>query len=302
MARDQATVHKTMASIRGKDTGLEMAIRKRLHEKGVFYLTNSNRIMGHPDLYFPSAKVAVFLDSEFWHGFHYEEAIEKVKTNRPFWEKKIQRNIARDQEVNASLKGQGYLVMRYWGKQILEDPDAVATEIYEAVMRRRKLLSMTKGITNKTTLAYIEQDGKYLMLYRNKKKNDENEGKWIGIGGHLEVGETYVAAMKREIYEETGLTVTSYSYFGSVDFFNMDHPGQRMYLFKVTGISGTLKDCNEGELAWIEKSKINDLPMWDGDRLFLPLLEGENSPKFRLLVFYGEDGELLDSVGPFYET
>lgn len=300
MARDQAIVHKTMAAIRGKDTGLEMAIRKRLHEKGVFYLTNSNRIMGHPDLYFPSAKVAVFLDSEFWHGFHYEEAIEKVKTNRGFWEAKIQRNMARDQEVNKALTEQGHLVMRYWGKQILEDPDGVANEIYEAVMRRRKLLSMAVGITNKTTLAYIEQDGKYLMLYRNKKKNDENEGKWIGIGGHLEKGETYIQAMKREIEEETGLTVTSYSYYGSVDFFNMDHPGQRMYLFKVTGVSGVMKDCNEGELAWIEKEKINDLPMWDGDRLFLPLLEGENKAKFRLLVFYGTNGELLDSVGPFY--
>ena len=299
MARSKEIVHKTMAAIKGKDTGLEKAIRARLHEKGLFYLKNSSRITGHPDLFFPSARLAVFLDSEFWHGYNYEEAIAKVKTNRPFWEAKIQRNIARDKEVNETLAKQGYKVLRYWGKEILDDPDRVANEITASVLLRRKMMERTIGITEKTTLAYIESEGCYLLLYRNKKKNDENQGKWVGIGGHLEDGENYIQAMKREIYEETGLEVTSYRYYGSVDFLNMDHPGQRMYLFKVTGFSGQIKECNEGELAWIDKKKMLDLPMWEGDKLFLDLLDDPKPETFRLLIYYGEDGLLIDSIGPF---
>ena len=298
MQRDKEIVHKTMAAIKGKNTSLELAIRKRIHEAGLFYLANSSRVMGHPDLLFPSAYVAVFLDSEFWHGYNYEEAISKVKTNNDFWVKKISRNMARDKEVNEELAKQGYLVLRYWGKQIQDDPDKVASEIIEAVKSRRELLSKSKGITNKTTLAYIEKDGAYLMLYRNKKKNDENQGKWIGIGGHLETNENYIAAMKREIKEETGLNVKDYIYYGAVDFFNNVAPGQRMYLFKVTSFDGELIECNEGELAWIKKEDIDDKMIWEGDKLFMPLLNEEGGKLWRLSVFYDEDGNLSSYIGP----
>lgn len=300
MQRDPETVHRTMASIKGKDTGLEMALRKRLHQMGIRYFANSKRAYGHPDLLFLGARVAVFCDSEFWHGYHFEEAIAKVKTNVSFWEKKIRRNMARDREVNEELAKQGYLVLRYWGEQILEDPDAVAQQIATTVRHREDLLARAKAITKKTTLAYIEQGDSYLLLYRNKKKNDENEGKWIGVGGHLEPGETRTQAMKREIKEETGLDVETYRYCGAIDFLNGNQTSERMYLYKVTSFSGELSPCDEGTLAWVKKSQLYDLPMWEGDRFFLPFLEEVSAGPIRLLVYYAETGELKESIGPIY--
>lgn len=119
------------------------------------------------------------------------------------------------------------------------------------------------------TLCYLERDGKYLMLFRNKKPNDPNEGKWIGVGGKPEPGETPEQCAKREIYEETGLTARELVRFGTVTFLSDVWEAEIMHLFWVTEFEGELSECSEGELHWIEKERIFDLPLWDGDRIFL---------------------------------
>ena len=128
-----------------------------------------------------------------------------------------------------------------------------------------------------TTLCYVEQDGKYLMLYRNKKKQDPNAGKWIGVGGKLEPGETPEACLLREVYEETGLTLTEYSYRGKLYFLPDTWEDEIMYLYVATGFQGELSaDCREGELRWVPFEEIPSLNLWEGDRHFLKaLLEGE---------------------------
>ena len=300
MPRSKEQVHKTMSAIRGKDTGIEKKLRKKIHEAGLHYQTNSNKAFGHPDLLFASARVAVFCDSEFWHGYHYEEAIEKVKTNREFWEKKIQRNKQRDEEVNQRLKEEGYLVLRYWGKEIEKEIDRVASEIIETVRRRLWMVERSKTLKELTTLAYIDRGDAYLMLFRNHKKQDENAGKWIGVGGHLEENESPTAAMKREIFEETGLTVGKYHYIGQADFLYGNRKSERMYLYTVTSFAGEVGECNEGELAWIPKKDFLSLPMWEGDLLFIPYLEKETAKTLHLLLYYDETGTLLDYIGPFF--
>ena len=126
-----------------------------------------------------------------------------------------------------------------------------------------------------TTLVYIEKDEAYLMLLRNKKKNDLNEGKWIGVGGKFEENETPEECMLREVYEETGLTLTDYQYRAVITFLSDQWEGEYMHLFTATDFTGDLKECDEGELRWIPKSQIMDLNLWPGDRLFFEkLFEG----------------------------
>jgi len=129
-----------------------------------------------------------------------------------------------------------------------------------------------------TTLCYIEKDGKYLMLLRNKKENDLNEGKWIGIGGKFEKDETPDQCLLREVKEETGLTLTEYKLRGVIGFISDKWDDENMYLYTATGFEGELNyDCSEGDLKWIDKDKVMDLNLWEGDRLFLPrLIAGEN--------------------------
>ena len=105
--RDQAIIHKTMSAIKGKDTGIEKALRKALTEEGLRYRIYSNKVIGHPDILFPKEKVVIFADSEFWHGYNFESAKANLKTNRDFWVNKIERNIERDKEVNEALLSQG---------------------------------------------------------------------------------------------------------------------------------------------------------------------------------------------------
>lgn len=138
----------------------------------------------------------------------------------------------------------------------------------------------------KSTLCYIETEKKYLMLYRNKKKNDPNGGKWIGVGGKLEQGETPKECALREIKEETGLQFTDLTERGVVYFESDEWESETMYLFTAAGDERTvLTDCDEGELRWIEKSAIMDLPLWEGDRIFLKdLLEGK--PTVELFLRY----------------
>ena len=110
-----------------------------------------------------------------------------------------------------------------------------------------------------TTLCYLERGDAYLMLHRTKKENDENHDKWIGVGGKFEAGESPEDCMRREIFEETGLTVTEYSYRGIVTFVSDLYGTEYMHLFTVTDWEGEARECDEGELAWIKKQELFDL-------------------------------------------
>lgn len=145
-----------------------------------------------------------------------------------------------------------------------------------------------------TTLCYLERGDEYLMLHRTKKKNDENHDKWIGVGGKFEAGESPEDCMRREIFEETGLTVISYRYRGIVTFVSDIYETEYMHLFTVTDWTGEARECDEGELAWIKKQKLFDLTLWQGDRIFLRLLQ-EDAPFFSLKLTYRGD-ELIEAV------
>ena len=145
-----------------------------------------------------------------------------------------------------------------------------------------------------TTLCYLERGDEYLMLHRTKKKNDENHDKWIGVGGKFEAGESPEDCMHREILEETGLTVTDYRYRGIVTFVSDIYETEYMHLFTVTDWAGEARECDEGELAWIKKQKLFDLTLWQGDRIFLKLLQ-EDVPFFSLKLTYQGD-ELIEAV------
>lgn len=142
-----------------------------------------------------------------------------------------------------------------------------------------------------TTLCYIERDGAYLMLHRVKKENDMNRDKWVGIGGKFELGESPHECAVREISEETGLTPTRLDYRGIVTFYPMEAPEnyELMHLFTCTEYTGSLRDdCDEGVLEFYPKSKLSELPMWEGDAIFLRLLDTE--PRFfSLKLVYDRD-------------
>ncbi len=140
-----------------------------------------------------------------------------------------------------------------------------------------------------SVLCYIEKDEKYLMLYRNKKKNDANGGKWIGVGGKIEENESPDEALLREIKEETGLTLTSYRFRGIVTFVSDTWEGEYMYLYTADGFEGELIECDEGELSWIDKKAVPDLPAWEGDRVFLNKLLSDESELFFIKLTYKGD-------------
>lgn len=141
-----------------------------------------------------------------------------------------------------------------------------------------------------TTLCYISRGDAYLLLHRVKKKNDLNQDKWIGFGGHLEENESPEEGMRRELLEETGLTVTDLRYRGIVTFVSDRYEGEYMHLFTGSETRGTLTDCDEGVPEWIKKKDFAALPQWEGDRIFLRLLE-EGAPFFSLKLEYA--GESL---------
>lgn len=138
-----------------------------------------------------------------------------------------------------------------------------------------------------TTLCYIEKDGKYLMLYRNKKENDINSGKYLGVGGHMEKSESPGECLLREVKEETGLSLTSYKMRGVITFVYGEDLVEHMFLYTADAFTGELTQCSEGELSWVDKDKILDLNLWEGDRLFIPKIIN-NEEFFTLKLVYGK--------------
>lgn len=141
-----------------------------------------------------------------------------------------------------------------------------------------------------TTLCYLLQGEDVLLLHRVKKENDLNRDKWIGIGGKFEEDESPEECLLREAWEETGLTLTDYRYRGIVTFVSDEWETEYMHLYTATGWTGTLKECDEGVLEWIPWQKMWELPSWEGDKIFLRLLE-EEAPFFSVKLRY--EGEHL---------
>lgn len=144
-----------------------------------------------------------------------------------------------------------------------------------------------------TTLCYIQSGENYLLLHRTKKKNDQSHDKWLGIGGKFEDKESPEDCILREVLEETGLTLTSYQYRGIVTFVSDVWETEFMHLFTADAFTGTIRDCDEGELEWISKDRYLSLPMWEGDKIFLGLLQTD-CPFFSLKLVY--QGESLQSA------
>ena len=150
-----------------------------------------------------------------------------------------------------------------------------------------------------TTLCYIEKDNSYLMLHRTKKQNDYNHDKWIGIGGKFENGESPEDCAIREVREETGLEIApaDLEYCGIVTFVDKSEPEdytEFMHIFRIRRFSGELlTDCVEGDLEWVPINKMNELPHWKADEIFLDFL-AQNHPFFSLKVIY-KNGELLET-------
>ena len=134
-----------------------------------------------------------------------------------------------------------------------------------------------------TALCYIEKDNKYLMLHC--KKQNANNDKWLGVGGKFEDKESPEDCVLRETLEETGLTLTSYAYRGIVTFVSDIYETEYMHLFTANEWTGEIKECDEGELVWVDKDKIFSLPIWEGDKLFLKLLD-DKADFFSLKLCY----------------
>lgn len=149
--------------------------------------------------------------------------------------------------------------------------------------------------TELTTICYLEQQGKYLMLHRTKKQHDINKDKWIGIGGHFEYGESPEECIQREMVEECGITLSDPKLRGIITFVSDAPVSVYMFLFTATAYKGELlKDCDEGELEWVDKHELLKLPLWSGDKIFLKLL-GTREAFFSLKLCY-EGDKLVKAV------
>ena len=125
--------HKNMQAVKNKDSKIELMLRKELWARGLHYRKNDKTVYGHPDLTFKGKKIAVFVDSEFWHGFDWENRKADFKSHQEFWIPKIERNMQRDIEVNDKLQNDGWKVIRFWGKDIKKDVSACADKVERAV-------------------------------------------------------------------------------------------------------------------------------------------------------------------------
>lgn len=142
--------------------------------------------------------------------------------------------------------------------------------------------------SNLTALCYIEKGDQYLMLHRVSKENDINKDKWIGVGGHFEPDESPEECLLREVREETGFTLTSYRFRGIVTFISDKWQTEYMCLYTADGFEGEMTACEEGVLTWVPKSEIENLTIWEGDKIFLKLLAQE-APFFSLKLCYEGD-------------
>ncbi len=146
------------------------------------------------------------------------------------------------------------------------------------------------AMKNFSTLCYIQRDHAYLMLHRTVKKNDVNQDKWIGVGGHFELGESPEECVLREVKEETGYTLTSYQFRGLVTFVSGSGVTEYMSLFTADGFEGEGIPCDEGQLEWVDIDKVEELNIWEGDKIFFRLLRAD-VPFFSLkLVYDGHSG------------
>lgn len=145
-----------------------------------------------------------------------------------------------------------------------------------------------------STLCYVTRGDDVLMLHRVKKKDDINKDKWIGIGGKFEENESPDECLLREALEETGLTLTSWKCRGIVTFLTETGFGEYMYLFTADGFEGELKECDEGDLQWVSREFLDNLPKWEGDQIFLDLM-WQNAPFFLLTLRYDQD-KLVEAV------
>lgn len=146
-----------------------------------------------------------------------------------------------------------------------------------------------------TVLCYLEDNGKYLMIHRVKKENDENHDKWIGVGGKMEAGESPFDTARREIFEECSLVPNKLEYRGIITFVSDIWGTEYMHLFTSKDFSGEVSyDCDEGVLEWVKKEDIPSLPIWEGDKIFLSLLDTEKRFFSLKLVYEGE--RLVDHI------
>ena len=149
-----------------------------------------------------------------------------------------------------------------------------------------------------STLCYMERDGKYLMLHRNKKKNDVNHGKWIGVGGKIESGEAPEECLMREVFEETGCRLLNYRFRGILTFIYDDKEPEYIFTYISDSFKGepTGFECEEGELKWVEKKDILSLDLWEGDRPMLKRLM-ESDDVFSIKLCY--NGDVLMEIKEF---
>ncbi len=149
-----------------------------------------------------------------------------------------------------------------------------------------------------STLVHLIKDGKYLMLHRVKKEGDYNKDKWIGVGGKFEPRESPEECARRETLEETGLTIGKMDYRGIVTFVYQDIT-EYMHLFTSEDFSGEMKECDEGNLEWVDISEVCNLPIWEGDKIFFKLME-DDAPFFSVKLVYDDDGNLIDHCENVY--
>lgn len=147
-----------------------------------------------------------------------------------------------------------------------------------------------------TTLCYIARDGCYLMLHRNKKAHDENAGVWIGVGGHLEKDESPDDCIAREVREETGLMLTNARLRGVITFIMADWGNEMTFVYTGEAEGEPPATCTEGDLAWVPREQVLSLPLWAGDRVFLPLLQTPKGDCFSLKLVYAAGGALTACI------
>ncbi len=141
--------HKNMKNIRNKDSDIELMLRRELWARGMHYRKNVKGVVGHPDIAFKTLKIAVFCDSEFWHGYDWENHKDDIKSNQAFWKNKIERNIAHDRDVNSRLESEGWTVLRFWGNEIKKNVSGCADIIEKTVKEK-------KGCTTKPLICFRE--------------------------------------------------------------------------------------------------------------------------------------------------